>query len=146
MLMRYDPFVELERLTDRLFNTVANRPLGIPLDAYREGDKFVVRADIPGVDPEAIEVTVDHDTLSISAERKWEPGEGTEVFVSERPHGKFTRQLFLGESLDTERMEAHYENGVLTLVIPVAEAARPKRIPVASGSKDHKVLEASAQA
>jgi HSP20 family protein len=100
------------------------------MDAYRRGDQFIVEFDLPGVEPESIELTVEKNVLSVRSERRFEPREGDEVLVAERPHGTYTRQLFLGDTLDSENVQANYEHGVLTLTIPVAEAAKPRRVQV----------------
>ena len=102
----------------------------MPADAYRLGDRFYVHVDLPGVDPESIDVTVEKNTLSISAERRWAKTEETQVLHSERPFGVFTRQFFLGDSLDTDRIEAGYDHGVLTVSIPVAETAKARKVEV----------------
>ena len=102
----------------------------MPIDAYRHGDHFIVQFDIPGVDSESIELTVEQNVLTVRADRNRSIGEVDEVIVSERPFGSFTRQLFLGETLDTEHIEAHYDAGVLTLTLRVAEQAKPRRVSV----------------
>lgn len=130
MLMRTDPFRELDRLTEQLFGTVT-RPVAMPIDAYREDDWFYVNVDLPGVDPDSIDLTVDQNVLTVKAERP-SAGKDVELVVAERPHGTFTRQLFLGDTLDTDKLEAEYNAGVLTLRVPVAEQARPRRISVSS--------------
>jgi HSP20 family protein len=132
MLMRFDPFRDLDRLTQQL---AGGWSPAMPMDAYRHADEVVTSFDIPGVDPASIEVTVDRNVLSVSAERQWHPAEGTEVLLSERPQGKVSRQVFLGDSLDTEHIEAHYADGVLTVRIPVAAHAKQRRIEVAAGTK-----------
>jgi len=132
-LMRSDPFSELDRLTERFFGNQSARPSVMPMDAYRDGSTFVVHFDLPGVDPASIDLTVEKNGLSVQAERIWQPGEGQQVLASERPQGKFRRQLFLGEDLDTETIEAHYEHGVLTLRIPVAEQAKARKIEIGTG-------------
>ena len=129
MLMRTDPFRELDRLTQHLAGTVT-RPTAMPMDAYRAGDTFVVHFDLPGVDPQTIDLDVERNVVTIRAERKPATVEGANVLAAERPTGNFSSQLFLGESLDTERIEASYEAGVLTLRIPVAEQAKPRKIEV----------------
>jgi HSP20 family protein len=137
MLMRTDPFRQLDRLTQQLFGAQGgtwSRPTAMPMDAYRSGDEFVVTFDLPGVPPEAIELDVERDVLTVKAERRPTTGEGVETHIQERPTGVFSRQLFLGETLDAEHIDAHYEAGVLTLRIPVAETAKPRRIAV--GTKD----------
>lgn len=132
MLMRSDPFRQLDRVADQMLGTLS-RPAAMPMDAYRRGDSFVVNFDLPGVDPEQVELTVDRNTLTVKAERGWSPAQGDEVMASERPQGVFSRQLLLGEGLDTERIEANYDRGVLSLTIPVAEHAKPRRVAVSSG-------------
>jgi HSP20 family protein len=132
MLMRFDPFREIDRVFDRAF-TSARQP-SMPMDAYRHGDSFVVHLDLPGVDPASIDVSAEQDVLTVTAQRHWEPVEGDELIASERPHGTFNRQFFLGDALNTEGIHATYDNGVLTLTIPVAEQARPRKIEVASSS------------
>jgi HSP20 family protein len=132
MLLRWDPFRELDRLTEQAFDN--NRWKPFPMDAYRHGEQFVIHFDVPGVDSSSIELTVEKNVLSVKAERAWQPAEGDEVLVAERPRGSFSRQLFLGESLDTSKIHANYENGVLTLTIPVADAAKPRKVEVTAGS------------
>jgi HSP20 family protein len=131
MLMRTDPFREIDRMAEQFFGTAA-RPAVMHLDAYRDGDYFYAAFDLPGVDPDSIECTVEQNVLTVRAERRRPTGDNVELVAAERPMGVFTRQLFLGESLDTEKLDAGYENGVLTLRIPVAERAKPRRISVSS--------------
>ncbi|HZD64950.1 MAG TPA: Hsp20/alpha crystallin family protein [Acidimicrobiales bacterium] len=138
MLMRSDPFRQLDRLADQMFGTAA-RPASMPMDAYRRGDRFVVHFDLPGVDPEQVELTVERNTLMVRAERSWTPAEGDELVASERPQGVFSRQLLLGEGLDTDRIEASYDAGVLTLTIPVAEKAKPRRVSVTTGETQQSI-------
>jgi HSP20 family protein len=131
MLMRFDPFREMDRLTD---GTVGNRRSALMgMDAYRQGDRVTVHFDLPGVDPDSIDVTVEKNQLTVRAERVWEPAEDMQVIASERPQGTFTRSLFLGENLDLDNIEAGYDNGVLTLSIPVANQAKPRKISVGKG-------------
>jgi HSP20 family protein len=144
MLMRTDPFREFDRLTQQAFGT-RFRPAVMPIDAYRHGDEFVVHFDLPGVDPASIDLTVEKNVLSVSAERRWEAAEDIQIVASERPQGTFNRQLFLGEGLDADRVEASYENGVLTVRIPVAEQAKPRKVEITAGS-GAKTIEASAAA
>lgn len=132
MLMRTDPFRELDRLTQQAFGT-RFRPSVMPIDAYRQGDEFVVHFDLPGVDPSSIDLTVEKNVLSVSAERRWEPAEEVQIVASERPQGTFNRQLFLGEGLDADKVEASYDNGVLSVTIPVAEQAKPRKVEIAAG-------------
>ncbi|MFF8934134.1 Hsp20/alpha crystallin family protein [Streptomyces paradoxus] len=133
MLMRTDPFRELDRLTQQVFGPTATRPSAMAMDAYRSGDDFFVHFDLPGIDPETIELDVERNVLNVRAERRSPAPEGAEPLVAERPTGTFTRQLFLGDTLDTERIDASYEAGVLTLRIPVAEQAKPRRIQISGG-------------
>jgi HSP20 family protein len=132
MLMRSDPLRELDRFAQQALGT-RMRPAVMPMDAYREGDQFVVHFDLPGVDPSSIDLTVEKNVLTVSAERQWQSTDNQQVLASERPQGNFSRQLFLGEGLDTEHVEARYDNGVLTVTIPVAEQAKPRKVEVTSG-------------
>ncbi|MDB1086615.1 Hsp20/alpha crystallin family protein [Streptomyces sp. ACA25] len=129
MLMRTDPFRELDRLTQNLMGTPA-RPAVMPMDARRRGDNFLVEFDLPGVSPDSIDLDVERNVLTVRAERKRTITEEDEMVADERPSGVFSRQLFLGDTLDTERIEATYDAGVLTLLIPVAEQAKPRKISV----------------
>jgi HSP20 family protein len=128
--MRFDPFRDFDRTTQ----AATQRVVPMPMDAYRKDDRFIVHFDIPGVDPESIDLTVEKNVLMIKAERKWEPPEDEERLVNERPQGVFTRQLFLGESLDADHIEASYEKGVLTLRIPVAEQAKPHKVEITAAN------------
>ncbi len=130
MLMRFDPFRELDRWAAEV---AGNQPSVVPMDAYRHGDHFMVHLDLPGIDPSSIDLTVDKDVLTVSARRSWEPDESQEVLIAERPQGTFTRQLFLGDNLDAEHIEAGYHQGVLTVTIPVAESAKPRKVEITSG-------------
>jgi len=147
MLMRTDPFRELDRLTQQFFGPAGSqgtwsRPNPMPLDAYRSGEEYVIAFDLPGVSPDAIELDVERNVLTVKAERRPpEVPEDVEMQVAERPLGAFSRQLFLGETLDTDKIEASYDSGVLTLKIPVAEQAKPRRIAV-SGTGTQKQINA----
>ena len=132
MLLRFDPFRELDRLSEEALGG-RQRSSVVPLDAYREGEKFFVRVDLPGVDPASIDLTVEKNVLTLRAERPFTGTEGQEWVVAERAHGTFTRQLFLGDTLDAGAMSARYEHGVLFLEIPVAERAKPRKIQVSVG-------------
>jgi HSP20 family protein len=147
MLMRTDPFRELDRITQQFFGGTPgtwSRPTPMPMDAYRRGDEYVVAFDLPGVAPDAIELDVERNVLTVKAERRPpELGENAEMQVSERPLGVFSRQLFLGETLDPDRIEAGYDAGVLTLKIPIAEQAKPRKIAIANtGDSDRKQIDA----
>jgi HSP20 family protein len=136
MLMRTDPFRELDRFAQQVFGTQGTvaRPTVMPMDAWRDGDTFVVEFDIPGVEPDTIDLDVERNVLTVHAERAT-PGGDVEMIASERPRGIFSRQLILGDNLDTEQVSADYRAGVLSLRIPVAEQAKPRKILV-SGSAD----------
>ncbi|MEW2621415.1 Hsp20/alpha crystallin family protein [Streptomyces sp. NPDC048106] len=138
MLMRTDPFRELDRLTQQVFGTAA-RPAAMPMDAFRDGETFVVELDLPGVSPESIELDVERNVLTVKAERRPSAGEDSEVVIAERPTGSFSRQLFLAETLDTERIDASYDAGVLRLRIPVAEQPKPRKIAI-SGDDSRKQI------
>jgi len=147
MLMRTDPFRELDRLAQQMLGTATpgtwSKPATMPMDAYRAGDEFVVSFDLPGVDPDAIELDIERNVLTVKAERRPLPGgDDIQMQVSERPLGVFSRQLFLGDTLDTDRIAADYEAGVLTLRIPIAERAKPRRIEIAGGRSDRRELQA----
>ncbi|MCW3818228.1 Hsp20/alpha crystallin family protein [Micromonospora sp. DR5-3] len=129
MLMRTDPFREIDRLAEQFFGTTA-RPAVMHLDAYRDGDYFYAAFDLPGVDPDSIDCTVERNVLTVRAERRRPTGDKVELIAAERPMGTFTRQLFLSDTLDTDKLEAGYDNGVLTLRIPIADRAKPRRISV----------------
>jgi len=131
MLMRTDPFRDLDRLTQQFFGTTA-RPAAMPMDAYRQGDTFYVKFDLPGINLDAIDLTVEQNVLTVRAEKVPQFPDGTEMIVAERPYGTFTRQVFLGETLDAEHIDADYTAGVLTLSIPVHEAAKPRKVNISS--------------
>ncbi|MFD9692523.1 Hsp20/alpha crystallin family protein [Kitasatospora sp. NPDC059146] len=144
MLMRTDPFRELDRLTQQFLNTTGtwSRPTPMPLDAYRAGDEYVICFDLPGVDPEAIDIDVERNMLTVKAERRpRRDGEGVKWELAERPLGVFSRQVMLSDTLDPEGITADYESGVLTLKIPVAEKAKPRKISI-SHSGDRKQIQA----
>lgn len=136
MLMRSDPFRELDRLSQQMFsgmNGTVARPSAMPMDAWRDGDRFVIEFDLPGVRAESIDLDVERNVVTVRAERPV-PEEEREMLASERMRGVFSRQLVLGDNLDTERIQASYDSGVLTLHIPVAEQAKPRKISVSTGS------------
>jgi HSP20 family protein len=128
MLMHFDPFRDFDRLTRTV--TVNGRQAWMAMDAYRQDDHLVLQLDLPGVDPASVDVTVEHGTLTIKAERSSAVAEDSKVLVSERPQGTFTRRFSLGENLDGERTEARYDNGVLTLTVPVAEQSKPRKVEI----------------
>ena len=138
MLMRFDPFRGFERSVDQ---TEGPRATVMPMDAYREGDHYIVHFDLPGVDESSIELTVERNILTVTAERHWK-FDGADVLASERLHGRVSRQLYLGDSLDTEHVEARYGRGVLTVTIPVSDKAKARRIEIGSGSSNANAIEA----
>jgi len=146
MLMRTDPFREFDRFAQQVLGSgqgTWSRPTAMPMDAYRHGDDFVVEFDLPGVDPDAIELSVERNVLTVRAERRPSlRAENVEMQVSERPLGVYSRQLFLGDTLDTDRIAADYAAGVLTLRIPVAERAKPRTISVAHRDNDRQEIDA----
>lgn len=142
MLLRHDPFSELERMADDLFGSRSSTH-HTPIDAYRRGDDVWVHMDLPGVEPSSIDVTAERNTLTVRAERSWSPGEGDRLFIRERQQGTVTRRIFLGDALDTDRIDAEYTHGVLSLRIPVAESSKPRRIEVRThGSGEQQAIEA----
>ena len=145
MLMRTDPFRELDRLTQQVFGNAPgtwSRPTAMPMDAYRDGDHFVVCFDLPGVTADAIELDVERNVLTVKAERRPVNRDQVEMQVAERPLGVFSRQLFLGDTLDIDHVDASYESGVLTLRIPVEEKAKPRRITIGSTESERKQIDA----
>ena len=137
MLLRYDPFRDFDRWSRELFSAAQGGPTQgwMPMDAIRRGDHVVVVLDLPGVDPSSIDLTAEKNVLTVKAERNYQPGEGEQVFLRERPQGAFTRQVFLSENLDLDKIEAHYENGVLAVTIPVSESAKPRKIQISGATQ-----------
>lgn len=131
MLLQYDPFRDLDRLTQQVFGTTA-RPTSMPLDAWREGEEFVVELDLPGIDPGNLDIDVERNVLTIRAERLSHMPDAANAVAAERPWGAFSRQLVLGDALDAEKVDADYAAGVLKLRIPIAEKAKPRKITVVS--------------
>jgi HSP20 family protein len=141
MLMRTDPFRELDRLAQQVLGTTA-RPAAMPMDAWHEGEEFVVAFDLPGVDVDSVDIDVERNVLTVRAERPAPAGENTELIAAERPRGVFSRQLILGDALDSDAVKARYDAGVLTLRIPVAEKAKPRRIEIDSGASERREINA----
>lgn len=129
MLMRTDPFRDLDRLTQQVFGTAA-RPAAMPMDAWQEDGEFVVAFDLPGVNVDSVDLDIERNVLTVRAERRDPTQPNVELIASERPRGVFSRQLILGDTLDTEKVKAHYADGVLTLRIPVLERAKPRKIEI----------------
>ena len=133
MLMRFDPFREVDRFAEQVDQALRRTTSSVPMDAVRHGDQIFVNFDLPGVDPDSIDLTVERDVLTLKASRRFERNEGDEVLANERPQGTYTRRVLLGDSLDTSRLEAAYDHGVLSITIPVAEQAQPRKISVGGG-------------
>lgn len=131
--MRTDPFRELDRLSQQFFGAPSRNTLVMPMDAYRKDDRFYVKFDLPGIDPDSLDVTVEQNVLTIEARRPTQ--EDVEWTVAERPTGSFTRQVFLGETLAVDKLEADYSDGVLTIEIPVLEEAKPRRVEISHSSE-----------
>jgi len=143
MLMRTDPFRELDRLTQQVFGAdgTLSRPSVMPMDAWRDGDSFCVEFDLPGVDLDSIDLDVERNVVTVRAERPPRAADA-ELIAAERPRGVFSRQLVLGDNLDTEHIAASYDAGVLTLKIPVAERAKPRKISITSDSNGQQAINA----
>ena len=139
MLIRTDPFRDLDRFAAQVFGTAA-RPTGMPMDAWREGDRFIVEFDLPAVDPETVDVDVERNVLTVRAERRLQSEKDIELIAAERPRGIFSRQVILGDALDTDHIEASYQAGVLRLTIPIAEKAKPRKIMIQSDSKNRQAI------
>jgi HSP20 family protein len=139
MLIRTDPFRELDRLASQVFGTTA-RPTAMPMDAWREGDRFIVEFDLPAVDPESVDVDVERNVLTVRAERRPQTDKDVELIAAERPRGIFSRQVILGDALDTDNIEAGYQAGVLRLTIPVAEKAKPRKIMIQSDAQNRQAI------
>jgi HSP20 family protein len=132
MLLRFDPFRDLDRLAGEMLGA-ARTPTPMPMDCLRSGDKFLVRFDLPGIDAESLDVSTENNTLTVSAERRRRDPEDATYLVSERPSGSYKRQLVLGDGLAVDEIRADYQDGVLTLTIPVAEQAKPRKIEISRG-------------
>lgn len=141
MLMRTDPFRELDRLAQQVLGTTA-RPTPMPMDAWQDGEEFVVAFDLPGVAVDSVDIDIERNVLTVRAERTDPADAKTELIAAERPRGVFSRQLILGEALDTDAVKAAYDAGVLTLRIPVAEKAKPRRIEITSESNQRQEISA----
>jgi HSP20 family protein len=139
-VLRFDPFQEFDRLSRQMLG-IGRGPRSMPMEAYRRGDQFFIHLDLPGVNPDDVQLTVERNVVSVRAERRSLWREGDEVLVDETPQGSFGRQLFLGDNLDSGRLEASFDQGILTLTIPVAEQAKPRRIQVSARSRGPQSVE-----
>ncbi|WP_029144775.1 Hsp20/alpha crystallin family protein [Microbacterium luticocti] len=137
----YDPLRDLERFANTFFETGRRGPRQMPMDLYKDGDHYVLTADLPGIDPGSVDVDVDGQLLTIRAERTLTAGEGVKWITREREAGSFLRQLSLGQGIDTERIAATYRNGVLSVTIPVSEKAKPRKVEI-STETDSPVIQA----
>lgn len=147
MLMRTDPFRDIDRFAHRVLGATGgtwSRPASIPMDAYRDGEQFVVCFDLPGVSPDAIDLDIERNVLTVRAERRPAAASDSkvEMQVAERPLGVFSRQLFLGDTVDTDSIRADYDAGVLTLRIPIAERAKPRKIEIAQAQPERREIDA----
>jgi HSP20 family protein len=140
MALGYDPFREYEQLAQQLLSG-GRVPRSFPMDAYRRGDDFFVHLDLPGVDPGSIDIMVESGVLTVSAERRFEQEDEDDIIVSERPQGRFSRDLRVGSSIDVDKIGASYEDGVLTLTLPVSERAKPRTIQVQAGGEGQRKIE-----
>lgn len=132
MLVRFDPFRDFDRLASEVFGA-ARTPALMPMDCLRTGDQFVVRFDLPGIDADSLEVSAENNTLTVKADRNRQDPQDSTYLVSERPTGTYRRQLVLGDGLATDAIKADYRDGVLTLIIPVAEQAKPRKVEITTG-------------
>jgi HSP20 family protein len=139
-VLRFDPFQEFDRLSRQMLGS-GRGPRSMPMEAYRRGEQFFIHLDLPGVNPDDVQLTVERNVVSVRAERRSLYREGDEVLVDETPQGSFGRQLFLGDNLDAGRLEASFDQGVLTLMIPVAEQAKPRRIEIGVRSQGPQPVE-----
>lgn len=137
-LMRFDPFRDLDRLTEQAFG---RGPRAMPMEAFRRGDEFVVALDVPGVDPADVDVTVEHNVVSVRARRRPLHADGDELVIDERPQGEFSRQLFLGDNLDSGKLSANVDRGVLTIAVPVAESSKPRRVEIGHDTAERQTIE-----
>lgn len=137
-MLMLDPFRQLDRLAEQVLGTVAH-PAAMPMDAWREGDEYVVALDLPGVEVESIDLGVEKNVLTVRAERKDPVGRDTELVASERPRGVFSRQLILGDAMEAENVKASYDAGVLTLRIPVAAQTAPRKIEIETKGGQHQI-------
>jgi HSP20 family protein len=133
MLTRFAPVANFDRFNSELLGALSHRATTMPMDAYRHEDEWVVKVDLPGVDASTVDVTVDRNVLRIGASRSWRPAQGDQVLTAERPRGTFSRQIVLSQNIDSSSITADYHDGVLTLVLPVAETAKPRKVVVGTG-------------
>jgi HSP20 family protein len=140
--LRFDPFRELDRWANEVMGA-ARTPRLMPMDAYRHGESYVLRLDLPGIDADSMDITAENNTLTVRAERRNDAPEGAQYVLAERPSGTYSRQIVLGDGLDVDNIAAEYQDGVLTVTIPVAEQAKPRRIQVGRTSGGPKAISES---
>ncbi|ANF31743.1 heat-shock protein Hsp20 [Leifsonia xyli] len=136
MAMSFDPFSQLDRIAQSVFDT-SRQPRLMPVDLFREGDRYILNADLPGADPSSVDVDVDGHLLTIRAVRTAADREGARWLAQERPYGAYMRQFTIGDDVDPDGITASYDNGVLSVMIPVAERAKPRKIAVESRRSEH---------
>ncbi|MFP4634325.1 MAG: Hsp20/alpha crystallin family protein [Nitriliruptoraceae bacterium] len=141
MLLRSDPFRDFDRLASQLFADTRT-PRAMPMDAFRSEDSLHIAFDLPGIDPDSIDLTVEKNALTVTATRSFNYSDAEEIVVNERPQGAYSRQVFLGEGLDIDNLEAAYRDGVLYVKVPVLESARPRRVPISIQSGDQQEITA----
>ena len=138
MAMSFDPFSEFDRLASTMLDSRLGSPRFMPVDLYRENDTYVLSADLPGVDPGSVDIDVDGQLLTIRAQRTADSRDA-KWLAHERPHGSYLRQFSLGEGIDSDKISAVYDNGVLNVIIPVSERAKPRKIEVSSSSSNNSI-------
>lgn len=139
MAMSFDPFAELDRLTGAMLQ-VRPGPRFMPVDLFRDGDHYVLNADMPGIDPGSVDIDVDGQLMTIRAQRTLPRQQGVKWLTEERPHGTYLRQFSLGEGIDVEKISANYDNGVLSVLIPVSEKAKPRKIEVTASTNEQQSI------
>ena len=143
MVMRFDPYRDTDRQMQQLAGRMQDAST-MAMDAYRRGDSLFVHFDLPGVEADSIDVTAEQNTLTVRAERRWKAEPDDQILAQERPQGSFSRQLMLGEHLDTQQVQASYENGVLTIEVPVTPQAKPRRIEVRGSGQHERAIDVEA--
>jgi HSP20 family protein len=138
MTLGFDPLSQLDRFAASVFDS-PRAPQRMPVDLYRDGDRYVLHADMPGVDPGSIDVDVDGGQLSIRAQRTMGGQDSVRWFTRERESGSFLRQFALGDGVDLDGISASYDSGVLSVIIPVSDRARPRRIRVESSEQGQRI-------
>lgn len=144
-MLRFDPFHDIDAVARQLLSEAtgtSRAPRFMPMDLFKAGDHYVLNADLPGVDPGSVDVSVDNGTLTLRAQRTAPSEEGVQWIASERFSGTYMRQLSLGDNVDTDNISATYNNGVLSVTLPIAERAKPRRIEITGGGSGQRTIEA----